>query len=75
MSNVPLLIRAELADSIEEMGQAMGLLRESVADHELGNVNGAQICASDAVELISGLESKFADMAARLCAWTNVSVD
>lgn len=75
MSDVPLQIRAELADNIEEMGQAMGLLRESAADRAMGNVNGAQICASDAVEILSSLECKFADMAARLCAWTNVSVD
>ena len=65
-------IRAELADTIEEIGQAMGLLREAQGDVATGNEAGAKMCGSDALEIISGLESKFSDLAARLAVWTEL---
>ena len=72
---IPGEIRRELADTIEDIGQAMGLLREAIDDTEAGNESGGQMCGSDALEILSALESKFSDMAARLAAWTNIPSD
>ena len=71
-SLIPRQIRADLADTIEEIGQAMGLLRESIDDTERGNGNAGQMCGSDALEIIASLEAKFSAMAASLAAWTEV---
>lgn len=63
--NTPNQIRKDLADTIEEIGQAMGLLREADDDQANGNHAGACICASDALEILSRLETTFSALAAR----------
>lgn len=72
-SEVPREIRRELTETIEEIGQAMGLLREATSDTDAGNLCGGQMCGHDAVEILATLESKFSDMAARLIRWSNMS--
>ncbi len=69
---MPREIRRELTETIEEIGQAMGLLREAVNDTEAGNQAGGQLCGHDAVEILANLESKFSDMTARLVRWSNI---
>jgi len=75
VSATPREIRRELTETIEDIGQAMGLLREAIDDTDAGNELGGQMCGSDALEILSGLESKFAGMAARLVAWANIPAD
>ena len=70
MDTKPTQIRARLADTIEEIGQAMALLRESQDDINLGNHTGAQITASDALEIISQLEATFSSIAAELTTFS-----
>lgn len=65
-STIPKSVRDQLADSIEDIGNAMALLRESSVDADSGNLQGAKLCASDALEIISGLEADFSEMAATL---------
>ena len=69
-TSIPNQIRKDLADTIEEIGQAMGLLRE--ADDELTNNNdtGAWRCASDALEILSALETTYSALAARLAIFS-----
>jgi hypothetical protein len=69
-AEVPKAIRSELADTIEDIGSAMGLLRESVNDAESGLVDSAKIAASDALDIISELEGKFAKIAQQLALWS-----
>ena len=63
--NTPNDIRRDLADTIEEIGQAMCLLREAADDFSNGNTGGATMCASDALEILSALECTFSALAAR----------
>ena len=70
MPNIPNLVRAQLANTIEEIGQAMGLLRESATDFENGDTQGATICASDALEIIAELESKYSELASTLAKFS-----
>lgn len=69
-SAVPRGVREELVDTIEEIGQAMGLLREATGDAEAGNEIGAKMSGSDALFILSELEGKFAAMAAKLGRWS-----
>ena len=62
----PTQIRTKLTDTIEEIGQAMGLLRESQDDLNDGNPAGAALSASDALEIIGQLELTFSRLAAEL---------
>ena len=62
---IPNQIRRDLADTIEEIGQAMGLLREASDERANGNTDGAKMCASDALDILSGLETTFSALAAR----------
>ena len=73
-STLPRRIRTELLDTIEDIAQAAGLLRESITDADAGNLPGAQMCGSDALEILSSLEDKFSDLSAALCAWVNASL-
>jgi hypothetical protein len=66
----PTHIRTDLADSIEDIGQAMALLRESQGDLDMQNEPGAKITASDALEIISKLEAKFSGLAAQLSTFS-----
>lgn len=70
METIPTQIRARLADTIEEIGQAMALLRESQDDINLGNLTRAKITASDALEIISQLETTFSGLAAELTTFS-----
>jgi hypothetical protein len=72
-STIPKNVRTELCNSVEEIGQAMGLLREAITENDNGNHGGGQICASDAVEILAGLESKFSMMTAKLSTWSNIA--
>lgn len=68
--NTPNQVRKDLADTIEEIGQAMGLLRESDDELQNGNHGGAFMCASDALEILSSLEATFSALAARLAIFS-----
>lgn len=70
-NQLPSEVRSELADTIEEIGNAMCLLRESVGDVESGNIASGIIAASDALEIISSLETRFSQMAAKLSIFTD----
>lgn len=72
MSNIsiPNQIRKDLADTLEEIGSAMGLLRESADDLANGNLPGSVMCASDALEILSGLETTFSSLAARTATFS-----
>jgi len=70
-SEIPRQIRAELSDTIEDIGSAMTLLREAITDADSGSLESAQLCASDALELVSNLETKFSQIAATLSSWSN----
>ena len=66
---------SELADTIEDIGAAMGLLREAVDDTERGNLGGGKMCGSDALEILSNLETRFSQMAAKLAIWSECAVE
>lgn len=68
--SIPREVRDQLADTIEEIGSAMGLLREADDDVKRGNVTGGKMAASDALEIISTLESNFSVIAAYLARWS-----
>jgi hypothetical protein len=70
-SAIPSQIRADLCDSIEDIGSAMGLLRESITDADSGSLQSAQLCAADALEIIAALSSKFSELADSLATWSN----
>jgi len=68
-AEVPKAIRSELADTIEDIGSALGLLREATNDAELGNMHMAKNAADDALDLISELEGKFSKIGQQLAIW------
>lgn len=70
MQNIPNIVRSQLANTIEEIGQAMSLLRESATDLAEGNAQGAALSASDALEIIAQLESTYSEMAATLAKFS-----
>ena len=72
-STLPREVRGELADTIEDIGSAMTLLREAITDTDLDNIPGGQMCASDALEILSSLESRFSQMAAKLATWSEAA--
>jgi hypothetical protein len=59
-------IRRDLADTLEDIGSAMGLLREADDEISNGNSQGGKMCASDALDLVSGLEATFSALASRI---------
>lgn len=63
--SAPNKIRKDLSDTFEEIGSAMGLLREADDEFTNGNREGSKMCASDALDLLSGLEATFSALAAR----------
>lgn len=67
---IPTQIRAELADTIEDIGSALGLLREAIDDSGRGNLAAGKMCGSDALEIVAGLETRFSQIAAKLAAWS-----
>ena len=67
---IPATVRETLADTLEDIGTAMTLLRESATDASTGNHSGSRIVASDALEILSSLELRFSQMAARLAAYS-----
>lgn len=68
--NIPTLVRRQLAETIEDIGSAMTLLREAGTDEMNFNPTGARIVASDALELLSHLETRFSEMAAQLAKYS-----
>ena len=68
-STIPAIVRTELADTIEEVGSALGLLREAITDLNAGNTTGGIACAEDALGILAGLETAFSQQAARLATW------
>lgn len=68
--NLPKQVRNDLADTLEDIGQAMALLRESSEDLAIGNEAGAILCASDALEIISSLAATFDALTARLAIFS-----
>ena len=63
-------VRCDLADAIEDIGNALGLLRNACSDvDDCNNVKGAQMSANVAAELLAGLEMKFSQMAATVDKW------
>jgi hypothetical protein len=64
-------VRCEMTDAIEEIGQALGLLREACGDcDDNNNIQGAQMAAADAANILGELEEKFSSMAARVARWS-----
>lgn len=70
VSAIPREVRRDLAETIEDIGQAMGLIREAIDDTDRGNIGGGQMCGSDALEILASLEAKFSGMAAKMAAWS-----
>jgi hypothetical protein len=64
-------LRANLGDTIEEIGSVMGLLREAITDVESGNLPGGVMCASDALSLLASLEARYSELTADLTRWIN----
>ena len=48
----------------------MGLLREAADDHANSNTAASKLCASDALEILSALESTFSALAARTAIYS-----
>ena len=61
----PNQIRRDLTDTLEDIGSIMALLREADDDLQNGNPTSSKMCASDALDLLSGLEATFSALAAR----------
>jgi len=74
-SAVPREVRAALVETVEEIGQAMGLLREAATDADAGNVTGGKMSGSDALFILSELEGKFSEMCAKLAKWSEAGDD
>jgi hypothetical protein len=70
--NTPNQIRRDLADTLEEIGQAMGLLREAADEEVNRNLDGAKLCASDALDILSSLECTFSALAARTAKFSEI---
>lgn len=68
--SIPAAVRQTLTETIEDIGNAMTLLRESATDADSGNDSGSRIVASDALEILSNLEGRFSEMAARLARYS-----
>ena len=66
----PAAVRVTLTETIEDIGTVMTLLREADTDETSGNHDGSRIVASDALEILSTLETKFSEMAARLARYS-----
>jgi hypothetical protein len=66
----PAAVRLTLTETIEDIGTVMTLLREADTDDTSGNLSGSRIVASDALEILSSLETKFSEMAARLARYS-----
>jgi hypothetical protein len=71
--STPAKLRLRLANMVEPIGDAMGLLRESTNDLADGNVIGSKIVASDALLILSELQVTLWDLAADLAAYSEES--
>jgi hypothetical protein len=64
-------VRWEIPLVIEEIGAIAGFLREAINDvNEHGNIKGAAMVTSDALEAFANLEARLNDMAANVAKWT-----
>jgi hypothetical protein len=68
--STPAKLRFRLANMVEPIGDAMGLLRESTNDLAAGNVIGSKVVASDALLILSELQVTLCDLAADLAAFS-----
>lgn len=62
-------VRLDLFETLEEIGSATGLLRESCDDFDHHSTLGATMCANDALEIVARMETRMSEIAARLAAW------
>jgi hypothetical protein len=69
LSLAPREIRGELSDTIEDIGSAMGLLREAINDTTAGAIQSGKMCGNDALEIISLIEIRFSNIVAKLARW------
>lgn len=70
-SDVPREVRWDLMESLEDIGSAIGLLREAIYDVDEGNVRGGKTVGSDALNLLTSLEERFSGMVERLAEWSD----
>ena len=68
--HIPINVRAQLLERIEDIGQVAGLLREAIDDCERGNEEAGKLCASDALEILAQMEAQFSGMTALLAAFS-----
>lgn len=61
--------RLELADTLEEIGSAVCLLREAAEAHNGGMEKAARLAAEDVVEILSTLELRYSQLSAQLSLW------
>jgi len=69
LSLAPREIRFELFETIEDIGSAIGLLREAINDTTAGAIQSGKMCGNDALEIISFLEIRFSNIVAKLARW------
>ncbi len=62
-------VRTDLANTLEDVGATMTLLREAADFAAGGNLCMARSAGADALDLICSLEVKHSDLAARLAMW------
>lgn len=65
--NVPAEVRQSLVLAVEDIGSALGLLREASTEP---TEQLAKIVADDAVEILGHLEAQFSALTAKLAMWT-----
>ena len=70
-SDVPRDVRFDLMESLEDVGSAMGLLREAIDAADVGDARGGRMCGSDALNLLTSLEERFSGMVERLAEWSD----
>jgi hypothetical protein len=68
--SIPAAVRRDLTETFEDIGTAMTLLRESATDADSGNAIGSRIVATATLEILSSLEGRFSEMAARLARYS-----
>lgn len=68
-------VRWEIPCVIEEIGTIAAFLREAISDCNDGNIGGASMVASDALECFSQLESRLSGMSANIAKWTQAAME
>lgn len=65
--------RLALLSMLESMGSAAVLLRETLDCQQSGNINAAELCAGDVVDLMLGVEREASEIAAMLAKWVDAT--